>query len=91
MILTLTANPSLDRTIDLAGALARGAVQRARGVAEQPGGKGVNVSRALIASGLDTIALLPGRLDDPMPRTRPPSGSRWTTWTSTAACARTSR
>ncbi|MFD2339022.1 1-phosphofructokinase family hexose kinase [Clavibacter tessellarius] len=66
MILTLTANPSLDRTIDLAGALARGAVQRARGVTEQPGGKGVNVSRALIASGLDTIALLPGRLDDPM-------------------------
>jgi 1-phosphofructokinase len=66
VILTLTANPSLDRTIDLAGPLARGAVQRARGVAEQPGGKGVNVSRALIASGLDTLALLPGRLDDPM-------------------------
>lgn len=28
MIVTLTAHPSLDRTIDLAGPLERGAVQR---------------------------------------------------------------
>ena len=66
MIVTLTANPSLDRTIELAGPLARGGVQRAFATHEQPGGKGVNVSRALIASGLETLAVLPGASADPM-------------------------
>ncbi|MCY7326226.1 MAG: 1-phosphofructokinase family hexose kinase [Microbacteriaceae bacterium] len=66
MIVTLTANPSLDRTIELTGRLSRGDVQRASATREQPGGKGVNVSRALIASGLDTIAVLPGDAADPM-------------------------
>lgn len=66
MIVTLTANPSLDRTIELADTLARGDVQRALSTTEQPGGKGVNVSRALIASGLDTLAILPGDAADPM-------------------------
>lgn len=66
MIVTLTANPSLDRTIELSGPLSRGDVQRAFATHEQPGGKGVNVSRALIASGLDTLAILPGDAADPM-------------------------
>ncbi|MCU1403782.1 MAG: fruK [Glaciihabitans sp.] len=66
MIVTLTANPSLDRTIELPDGLARGGVQRAFATHEQPGGKGVNVSRALIASGLDTVAILPGATADPM-------------------------
>ena len=66
MIVTLTANPSLDRTIELAAPLGRGDVQRAHASSEQPGGKGVNVSRALIASGLDTLAILPGDAADPM-------------------------
>jgi len=66
MIVTLTANPSLDRTIELPDRLARGDVQRAISTREQPGGKGVNVSRALIASGIDTIAVLPGDAADPM-------------------------
>lgn len=66
MIVTLTANPSLDRTIELCEPLARGDVQRASSTREQPGGKGVNVSRALIASSLDTIAVLPGDAADPM-------------------------
>ena len=66
MIITLTANPSLDRTIELAEELARGGVQRAFATHEQPGGKGVNVSRALIASDLDTVAILPGATADPM-------------------------
>ncbi|HEV7950527.1 MAG TPA: 1-phosphofructokinase family hexose kinase [Glaciihabitans sp.] len=66
MIVTFTANPSLDRTIELADPLARGGVQRAFATHEQPGGKGVNVSRALIASNLDTIAVLPGASADPM-------------------------
>jgi len=66
MIVTLTANPSLDRTIELATPLARGEVQRSSARREQPGGKGVNVARALIASGVETVAVLPGREDDPM-------------------------
>ncbi|MEL0627383.1 1-phosphofructokinase family hexose kinase [Salinibacterium amurskyense] len=66
MIVTVTANPSLDRTIELDSALDRGEVQRSVASSEQPGGKGVNVSRALIASGLDTIAVLPGDASDPM-------------------------
>ncbi|WP_150308637.1 1-phosphofructokinase family hexose kinase [Planctomonas psychrotolerans] len=66
MIVTLTANPSLDRTIELSEPLRRGEVQRAFATEEQPGGKGVNVSRALLASGLDTLAVLPGARTDPM-------------------------
>jgi 1-phosphofructokinase len=66
MIVTVTANPSLDRTIELDAALDRGEVQRSLSSSEQPGGKGVNVSRALIASGLDAIAVLPGEASDPM-------------------------
>lgn len=66
MIVTLTANPSLDRTLELSTTLTRGEVQRAVATHTQPGGKGVNVSRALIASGLRTAAILPGSDDDPM-------------------------
>ena len=50
MIVTLTVNPSLDRTVELPGTLVRGAVQRAAAISEDPGGKGVNVCRALTAS-----------------------------------------
>ncbi|GAA4681872.1 1-phosphofructokinase family hexose kinase [Frondihabitans cladoniiphilus] len=66
MIITVTPNPSLDRTIELSGALSRGEVQRSLGSSDEPGGKGVNVSRALVASGADTVAILPGALDDPV-------------------------
>lgn len=66
MIVTLTANPSLDRTVALSGPLERGEVQRAVSVSQESGGKGVNVSRALVASGLETIAVLPGRDSDPV-------------------------
>lgn len=59
MILTLTANPSVDRTVGLAGPLARGGVQRTTTVSDQAGGKGVNISRAAVAAGLDTLAVLP--------------------------------
>ena len=45
MIITLTANPSLDRTIELGAPLAHGAVQRATGAVQDPGGKGVNFPR----------------------------------------------
>jgi 1-phosphofructokinase len=59
MIVTLTVNPSIDRTIELPAALARGEVQRAAAAHQEPGGKGINVTRALVASGLETIALFP--------------------------------
>ncbi|WP_422935042.1 1-phosphofructokinase family hexose kinase [Sinomonas sp. P47F7] len=66
MIVTLTANPSLDRTVELSGPLRRGEVQRAVAVRQESGGKGVNVSRALVASGLATLAVLPGDPGDPV-------------------------
>ena len=65
MIVTLTANPSHDRTVTLAEPLERGAVQRAASVTSQAGGKGVNISRASVAAGVPSIAVLPARKDDP--------------------------
>lgn len=65
MILTLTANPSTDRTVQLDGPLTRGAVQRAASGASQAAGKGVNVARVLVAGGRDTLAVLPSRAEDP--------------------------
>ncbi|MDN3902962.1 1-phosphofructokinase family hexose kinase [Arthrobacter sp. YD2] len=66
MIITLTANPSLDRTVGLPGALVRGAVQRASASEEESGGKGVNVARALTVSGVKAVAVLPGADADPV-------------------------
>jgi 1-phosphofructokinase len=66
MILTVTANPSLDRTIELGGPVLRGQVQRAVWAGQQPGGKGVNVSRAVASAGRPTTAVLPGDADDPV-------------------------
>ena len=65
-IVTVTPNPSLDRTIELVGELQRGAVQRAVRATAEPGGKGVNVSRVVVASGGDTVAVLPGDELDPV-------------------------
>lgn len=65
MILTLTANPSIDRTITLTGPLERGAVLRAASMTSQAGGKGVNISRAAVAAGVPTVAVLPAGADDP--------------------------
>ncbi|MFD7294825.1 1-phosphofructokinase [Streptomyces sp. NPDC059897] len=58
MILTVTPNPSLDRTYEIPG-LDRGEVVRAGGERMDPGGKGVNVSRAVAAAGAPTLAVLP--------------------------------
>ena len=58
MIVTLTPNPSLDRTIAVDQLLV-GEVHRAHGLRIDAGGKGVNVSRALAANGLSTMAVLP--------------------------------
>jgi 1-phosphofructokinase len=65
VIVTLTPNPSIDRTVTLAGELERGAVLRAESVTSQGGGKGVNISRAAVAAGVPTIAVLPGLKDSP--------------------------
>jgi 1-phosphofructokinase len=66
MIVTLTANPSMDRTVELPGEVARGEVQRALSARQEAGGKGVNVSRALTKSGVPSLALLPGDEGDPV-------------------------
>lgn len=65
MIVTLTANPSLDRTVVLSAPLQVGEVQVAAGAREDAGGKGINVSRVAAASGVATRAVLPLALDDP--------------------------
>lgn len=56
--LTVTPNPSLDRTMEIEE-LVRGAVVRATGVRVDAGGKGVNVARALAANGHQVRAALP--------------------------------
>ncbi|MFJ9770466.1 1-phosphofructokinase [Kitasatospora sp. NPDC101157] len=58
MIVTITPNPSLDRTYELP-TLTPGEVNRAAHDRLDPGGKGVNVSRALTAAGHRTTAVLP--------------------------------
>lgn len=58
MILTVTPNPSLDRTYEVPS-LDRGEVIRATAERMDPGGKGVNVSRAVAAAGRRTVAVLP--------------------------------
>jgi 1-phosphofructokinase len=58
MIVTLTPNPSADRTVSIAD-LQRGEVHRATASRIDPGGKGVNISRALTAHKASTLAVLP--------------------------------
>jgi 1-phosphofructokinase len=65
-VVTLTANPSLDRTLELPGPLAEGGVMRLRGAATEPGGKGVNVARALAAAGVAVVPVLPAAAHDPI-------------------------
>lgn len=65
MILTVTANPSIDRALRLAGALERGAVQPVEAAGDEAGGKGANVAKALAAAGVRTVAVLPADAGDP--------------------------
>ena len=64
MILTLTPNPSFDRTVALDGELARGQVHRVLSVTSQAGGKGVNISRAAVSAHIPSIAVVPALKDD---------------------------
>jgi 1-phosphofructokinase len=65
MILTLTPNPSIDRTVALDGELCRGQVHRVASVTSQAGGKGVNISRAAVSADIPSIAVVPAHKDDP--------------------------
>ena len=57
MIITLTANPSLDRAVTLTSELVPGEVHRIANDQTQPGGKGINVSNGVYQSGLETLAI----------------------------------
>jgi 1-phosphofructokinase len=58
MIVTVTPNPSVDRTVGIE-ALERGEVLRTSAQQLDPGGKGINVARALHANGHETVAVVP--------------------------------
>lgn len=58
MIVTVTPNPSLDRTYDV-GQLVVGEVNRSVRTHLDPGGKGINVSRTLVRHARPTVAVLP--------------------------------
>ncbi|HET7398096.1 MAG TPA: 1-phosphofructokinase family hexose kinase [Intrasporangium sp.] len=66
MIVTLTANPSIDRTMALGRPLERGGVVSAASVTDEPGGKGVNVARVLSLAGAAATAVLPADAGDPL-------------------------
>lgn len=65
MIVTLTANPSLDRTVRLGSPLIPGGVHRITEDTTQAGGKGVNVAVGAARAGLDVLAIAPAAADDP--------------------------
>jgi 1-phosphofructokinase len=58
VIVTVTPNPSIDRTIEV-DRLERGALIRGRRSTAEAAGKGVNVSCALATEGVATLAVLP--------------------------------
>jgi len=58
MILTLTPNPSIDRTVSVP-TFEHGEVNRASSSRIDPGGKGINVARALTNNDTPALALLP--------------------------------
>ena len=59
MIVTVTLNPSIDRTAPIAGPLRRGQVNRLGSSTEVAAGKGVNISRVLRGAGIETCAVVP--------------------------------
>ncbi|AWH96896.1 1-phosphofructokinase family hexose kinase [Dietzia psychralcaliphila] len=65
MIVTLTMNPSVDRSAVLTAPLALGGVNRIAESHDSPGGKGVNVARVLAAGGIEARAVFPSPRHDP--------------------------
>ena len=66
MIITFTANPSLDRSAPLSGDLRVGRLNRLGQVYRAAAGKGVNVSAAVKAAGHPTRAIVPVDATDPL-------------------------
>lgn len=58
MIVTVTPNPSVDRTLAIPE-LVRGAVLRVTATSAEAGGKGINVARSLTAMGMPAVAVVP--------------------------------
>jgi 1-phosphofructokinase len=58
VIVTVTPNPSIDRTLRLER-LVTGGLNRAHSATSEAAGKGVNVSYALASEGVPTVAVLP--------------------------------
>jgi 1-phosphofructokinase len=58
MIVTVTPNPSIDRTLRIPS-IVRGGLIRALSATAEAGGKGINVSRALTTQGHATLAVVP--------------------------------
>ncbi|MGP9724135.1 1-phosphofructokinase family hexose kinase [Corynebacterium sp. AOP40-9SA-29] len=59
MIITVTPNPSIDRTQRLPGPLDVGGVNRVVSGTDQAGGKGVNVATVVHHAGEDVVAVVP--------------------------------
>ena len=66
MIYTLTANPSLDRTITVTSELTPGGVHRIDSDHTDPGGKGINVALGVARADLDVLAFFPAPDNDPL-------------------------
>ena len=66
MIITLTANPSLDRSVTLGTELVPGGVHRIVNDVTQPGGKGINVAFGVARAHLPVLAILGVAADDPL-------------------------
>lgn len=58
MIVTVTPNPSIDRTVQV-DKLERGATLRCTDDHVDPGGKGLNLARALMQNGVPSVAIFP--------------------------------
>jgi 1-phosphofructokinase len=58
VIATVSPNPSIDRTVEV-DHLERGATLRCSADHVDPGGKGLNLSRALLKNGVTTVAVFP--------------------------------
>ncbi|GAA1741403.1 hexose kinase [Aeromicrobium alkaliterrae] len=63
-IVTVTANPAIDRLVELDSPLERGGVVRTAPPVDQPGGKGVNVARVISAASQSVTAVFPAREHD---------------------------
>lgn len=57
MIITITLNPAMDRTLRIERPLHPNKLNRAVSTSVEPGGKGINVSRAVKALGGESVAL----------------------------------